>query len=185
MDDRKIIKLYLERNEKAISCTAEKYGAYCFFISDNILKDKADADECVNDTYLKTWNSIPPHKPEKLSAFLGKIVRNLSFNRYKMKRAEKRGGGQIEVVLDELEECIPGKSVEEEIEKKELTAMLNTFVSSLSEKQKRVFVSRYWYACSVSDIARSMGMTETSVSVTLNRLRKKLCSYLAERGIRS
>lgn len=128
MEDKKIVQLYLDRNEAAIDRTAEKYGSYCHSVAVNILGNREDASECVNDTYLKTWNSIPPHKPEKLSAFLGKIVRNLSFNRYKMNRTAKRGGGETALLLTELEKCLPDDSFSRETNRKELTEAINSFL---------------------------------------------------------
>ena len=183
MDDRKIIQLYWDRNEQAIAATADKYGDYCASIAKNILGNIEDAEECVNDTYLKTWNSIPPHRPELLSAFLGKITRNLSFNRYKHNTAEKRGGGELSVVLDELSELVSGREdVEHALNTKEITEAINAFLETLSHEKRSIFVSRYWYTYSVSEIAAEYGMKEGAVSMTLNRVRKKLHGYLSERG---
>ncbi|MCQ2409798.1 MAG: sigma-70 family RNA polymerase sigma factor [Clostridia bacterium] len=182
MDDKKIIKLFWDRNEQAISETDNKYGRYCRTVAINILGNTEDASECVNDTYLKTWNSLPPHRPERLSVFLGKIVRNLSFDRYSYNTAQKRGGSQTEAVLDELEECIPAGNTEDECDERMLTSELNSFLGELKKRERDVFVSRYWYAERISDIALGMNMTENSVSVMLNRTRKKLCVYLAKRG---
>lgn len=121
MEDREIVNLYWERNSNAIKETASKYGGYCKAIAKNILGNNEDAEECVNDTYLNTWNSIPPNRPNVLSTYLGKITRNLSFDRFRHRHADKRGGGEIELVLDELGECVSGAdSVEQEVEKKEL-----------------------------------------------------------------
>lgn len=183
MDDNSIVQLYWDRDEKAIAATSEKYGSYCGAIARNILGNCEDAQECVNDTYLNAWNAIPPHRPEVLSTFLGKITRNISFNLYKYKQAEKRGGGQAAVVLDELEECISGQNMpEDEVFRKELVEAINSFLASISVEKRKIFVCRYWYADSILDIAKKFGVTENSVSVTLNRLRKKLHSYLMERG---
>ena len=183
MDDRKIIQLYWDRDERAIAVTADKYGNYCTTIAKNILGNKEDAEECVNDTYLKTWDSIPPHRPELLSAFLGKITRNLSFNRYKRNTAEKRGGGELSLVLEELSELVSGKDdVEHEINAKEIIGAINAFLDTLSPEKRKIFVSRYWYTDSVSDIAAEYGMKESAVSMTLNRIRQKLHGYLSERG---
>ncbi len=183
MDDAKIVQLYWDRNEQAIPATADKYGSYCTSIAKNILGNQEDAEECVNDTYLNAWNSMPPHRPSILSAFLGKIVRNLSFNRYKHNTAGKRGGGQATVVLDEIAEFVSDTdSVEQEIDRKELVGAIDTFLSTLSAKKRGVFVRRYWYFDSVSEIASRFSMTENNVSVTLNRLRLQLHNYLLERG---
>lgn len=183
MDDIQIVQLYWERDEQAIPETARKYGNYCGAIAKNILGDYAEAEECVNDTYLKTWNAIPPHKPQKLSAFLGKIVRNLAFNRYKHNTAEKRGGGETALILDELAEVVSGKDdVEQVCEYKELTAILNAFLADLPAEKRDIFVCRYWYADSISEISARFGMSYFAVSMTLNRLRTKLRDYLTERG---
>lgn len=183
MDDKSIVQLYWDRDEQAISATSEKYGNYCTTIARNILGNNEDADECVNDTYLHVWNSIPPHRPQILSAFLGKITRNLSLNRYKMNTADKRGGGEIPAVLDELAEIVSGKeNVESEIDRKELSRTINEFLGTLSNDKRNIFVCRYWFSESVIEIAKRHHMTENNVSVQLNRVRRKLHDYLLERG---
>ena len=183
MDDTKIVQLYWDRNEQAIPATAEKYGSYCTSIAKNILGNHEDAEECVNDTYMNAWNSMPPHRPGILSTFLGKIVRNLSFNRYKHNTTDKRGGGQATVVLDEIAEFVSDTdSVEQAIDRKELVKAIDSFLDRLPAHKKNIFVCRYWYFDSISDIASRFGMTENNVSVTLNRLRLKLHNYLLERG---
>ena len=183
MEDKEIIKLYLDRNEQAIAATSEKYGSYCKTISVNILKNDEDAEECVNDTYMKTWNAIPPQIPVIFSAFLGKIVRNISFNRYRQNTSQKRGGSDMPLILDELGEIVSGKeSVEDEIDKKELLRDINGFLNSISEYKRGIFIRRYWYSDKVSDIAKRYGKSENSVSVELNRIRKKLSEYLLKRG---
>lgn len=183
MDDAKIVQLYWDRNEQAIPVTADKYGSYCSSIAKNILGNKEDAEECVNDTYMSAWNSMPPHRPSILSAFLGKIVRNLSFNRYKYNTAGKRGGGELPMVLEELSDLVSGKDdVEQAFDQKELTKAIDTFLDSLSPEKRSIFISRYWYTDSVSEIAVRYGMKEGAVSITLNRLRLKLHNYLLERG---
>lgn len=183
MDDAKIVQLYWDRNEQAIPVTADKYGSYCSSIAKNILGNKEDAEECVNDTYMSAWNSMPPHRPSILSVFLGKIVRNLSFNRYKYNTAGKRGGGELPMVLEELSDLVSGKDdVEQAFDQKELTKAIDTFLDSLSPEKRSIFISRYWYTDSVSEIAVRYGMKEGAVSITLNRLRLKLHNYLLERG---
>ena len=183
-DDQTIIQLYWERNEEALVETAEKYGSFCRSIAENILHNSEDAKECVNDTYLKTWNSIPSNRPRIFPAFLGRIVRNLSFNRYKYSHTEKRGGGQIAVVLDELSECIPDKDASVAFDGNELAEVMNDFVASLSERNRNVFVMRYWYTESVGKIALELHMSENNVSVILARLKTKLRAHLAERGLK-
>lgn len=183
MDDAIIVQLYWDRNEQAIPATAEKYGNYCTMIAKNILGNKEDAEECVNDTYLNAWNSMPPHRPSILSTFLGKITRNLSIKRYKHNTADKRGGGQATVVLDEIAEFVSDTdSVEQEIDRKELIRAIDTFLSTLPAEKRNIFLRRYWFFDSITDMASRFGMTENNVSVTLNRLRLKLHNYLLERG---
>lgn len=183
MEDRAIVQMYWDRDEKAISATSEKYESYCLSIAGNILGNHEDAEECVNDTYMNTWNSIPPSRPEMLSTYLGKIVRNLSFNLYKKNKAEKRGGGQIAIVLDELSEIIAdSKTTEEEWNHRQLVDCINDFLGGLSAQKRSLFVCRYWYADSVKEIAKRFGMTENNVSVVLRRLRFHLHNYLIERG---
>ena len=183
MDDAKIVQLYLDRNEQAIPETAIMYGNYCNSIAKNILGNQEDAEECVNDTYLNTWNAIPPHKPKMLSTFLGKIVRNLAFNRYKHNTADKRGSGEITLVLDELASCVSSNDdVERTYEHKELVAAINDFLGILPSEKRNIFVCRYWYSDSIADIATRYDMTYAAVSMTLNRLRTKLHNYLIKRG---
>ena len=183
MDDNSIIQLYWDRDDQAITATAEKYGRYCKAIARNILNSEEDAEECVNDTYLNAWNSMPTHWPEQLATFLGKITRNLAFNRYKYNHTEKRGGGEITFVLDELADSISDTDdVEQIIDRQELIKVINSFVRSLSANKRNIFVRRYWYADSVAEIAHDNGMLQGTVSKTLERTRKQLKAYLTERG---
>lgn len=183
MNDKEIIQLFFERDQRALSVTAKKYGNYCISIARNILGNKEDAEECVNDAYLSAWNSIPPTKPVIFSVYLGKITRNLAFNRYKHNHVIKRGSGEIPVVLDELAECVSGlDNVEQEISRQELVAMINSFLDTLSPRKRNIFICRYWYSDSISSIAKKFEMTEGNVSTTLNRLRTKLKEYLSEGG---
>lgn len=183
MDDTGIIQLYWDRDQNAITETAAKYGNYCTSIAKNILGNQEDTEECVNDTYMNAWNSIPPHRPNILSAFLGKITRNLSFNRYKHNHAGKRGGGEISAVLDELSGCVSGKdNVEQEIEYKELVKAIDSFLDTLPPEKRSIFICRYWYTDSISEIAKQFHMRENTVSMTLHRIRAKLQKYLMERG---
>ena len=183
MDDSKIVQLYWDRNELAIPATSEKYGNYCASIARNILGNQEDVEECVNDAYMSAWNSMPPHRPNILPAFLGKIVRNLSFTRYKRNTADKCGGGEAPVVLDEIAELVSDTdSVEQEIGRRELASAIDSFLGGLSAGKRSIFVCRYWYFDSISAIASRFGMTENNVSVTLSRLRSKLHNYLLERG---
>lgn len=183
MDDRVIVQMYLDRDENAILKTKEKYEAYCYTISNNILENYEDAQECVNDTYLRAWNSIPPQKPVRLSTYLGKIVRNLSFDRYKKNMATKRGGGQMELILDELEDIVSENNTPvDEVERKELIRTINAYLANVSQRKRQLFVYRYWYADSIRNIADRYNMTENYVSVILNRMRAELRIYLSERG---
>ena len=183
MGDAEIIKLYFQRDEKAITATMEKYGGYCITIARNILRDEEDALECVNDTYFKAWHTMPPQYPKILSAFLGKITRNLSINRYLYNKALKRGAGFTPAPLEELAEIISGdQTVDEALDKAEPLKSINDFLSELSREKRGIFICRYWYFDSVSEIAKRYNRSENSVSVILNRTRNKLKNYLEERG---
>lgn len=183
MKDSEIVQLYWDRDAAAITETGNKYGAYCFTVANNILNSNEDAEECVNDTYLKAWNAIPPHKPEKLKPFLAKITRNLAFNRYNARTAKKRGG-ELGVVLEELAECIPcEKDVESEYAAKELGECIRLFAGSLPVREGDIFVRRYFFTESIEVIAKRFGMTENNVMVTLSRIRKKLKTKLIKEGM--
>lgn len=183
MDDSEIIKLLFERNERAILAIIKKYEAFCKAIARNILRNEEDAEECVNDVYLKVWETIPPKKPPHLSTYIAKLTKNHALNILEKSTAAKRGGGAVELILDELEECVPDKySVENELEGKELEDAINEFMKTLSEKNRLLFAGRYWYCFDIPELAANCGMSENNVSVTLNRLRNKLRKFLAERG---
>ena len=183
MDDNSIIDLYFDRSEKAISETALKYGKYCYSIAFNILSDKEDSEESVNDTWLAAWKTIPPKVPAILSTFLGKLTRNISLNRWKSRRAYKRGGGEVVLALEELGQCIStGETPEETFEKKELLRCLNKFLAALPDTERSVFVCRYWYLDPISDIAGRFGFTETKVTSMLHRTRGKLRKQLEQEG---
>ena len=179
MNDQEIIALYWAKQERAISATAEKYGSYCHTIAYNILYDHFDAEECVNDTYLGAWNSIPPQRPNRLTAFLGKITRNLALNRYKHNKAAKRGGGQVEIALSELENCIPDiKGVEQIVEEALLVSVINRFLYAQAKTKRNIFVLRYWYLYSIRDIADMYGERESKVKAILFRMRNELKKIL-------
>ncbi len=183
MDDEKIIALYWERNEEAIAETRKKYGRYCYAIAYKILRNEADAEECESDTYFAAWQSIPPAKPTAFAVFLGAITRRFSLDRWRKHYAEKRGGGAIEIPLCELEECIPsGKSIDDEIEEKAISAAISDFLRKLPEAQSFVFIRRYWYFESVSEIAKRYGFGESKVKMMLKRTRDKLLAYLEKEG---
>ncbi len=183
MEDSRIVQLYWDRNEKAIEATAGKYGSYCFSIADNILHSREDAEECVNDTYLNAWNTMPPHRPSILSVFLGKITRNLSLDKLKRNRAAKRGGESMSLALDELSDIVSDREdVEKEIDRKELVKAIDGFLKTLGKEQRHIFILRYWYFEGIGSIASRFHMTESNASVLLHRLRGKLRLYLEERG---
>jgi len=184
MDDKKILDLYWMRSEAAISETANKYGRYCHSIAFNILRNHEDSQECVNDVYLKAWKAMPPQRPNRLSVFLGKITRNLSLNRYKKQTAEKRGCGQVPLVLDELQECIPAAdSTEQAIDDLALAEALNQFLASLPPETRKIFMRRYWYISSIQEIAEDFHMGESKVKMLLLRTRNKLKLFLEKEGI--
>ena len=183
MTDEHIIDLYWNRSEQAIAVTDDKYGKMCNGIAYRILNDREDSEECVNDGYLRLWNSIPPQRPKSLPAFLGKIVRNLALNCYEKRNASKRGGGEVPLALDELEECIStGESVEDTFEKKELLRSMNRFLDALPDTERNLFVCRYWYLDPIHDIAQRFGFTESKVTSMLHRIRGKLRKHLEKEG---
>lgn len=182
MDDKQILDLYWERSEVAISETSKKYGKYCRYIAFNILHNDEDSEECVNDTYLRAWNSIPPNRPSVLKTFLGKITRNLSLDRYELLNAKKRNGGQMPLVFDEIQECIPSlDSTENIVEEIALTDILNRFLSSLSLEQRKIFMRRYWYLSPIKEIATEYGMSESKIKMSLFRSRNELKKIVRER----
>lgn len=182
MEDAQIIELYWQRNADAIAETAEKYGAYCFQIAENILHDTGDCEECVNDTWMRAWNSIPPQRPKILRLFLAKITRRLAFDRLNVRNAQKRGGGELPLILDELEECLGGADAQAQVEAKELGECIRRFVRSLPEREGNVLARRYFFAEPVADIAKRYGLSENNVTVILSRTRKKLRAYLIKEG---
>ncbi len=179
MDDDYIVNLFWRRSDDAIMKVSQKYGDYCFSIANNILHNQEDSEECVNDTWFRAWNAIPPHKPQRLQLFLAKIVRNLSFDRYNSRTAGKRGGTEMTLVLDELSECIPGKSdVASEYEYRELVEIIRAYVNELPIQDCNIFLRRYFFTDTVSEIARRYDLNENHVMVILSRVRKKLRVYL-------
>ena len=183
MEDHQIVDLYWQRNENAIAETAAKYGNYLYRISNQILQNAEDAEECVNDTYNDAWQSMPPHRPSILSTFLGKITRRISIDLWRKYRAEKRGGGVAALALDELEECVSGTGdVETEFERHELQKKLNGFLSALPQVERQVFMCRYWYMDPISDIARQFACSESRIKSMLYRTRKKLRAMLEKEG---
>ena len=183
MNDEKIIELFFERSEKAIADLDAKYGRVCRSVSLNILNNAQDAEECVNDAYLAAWEAIPPAKPESLSAFICKIVRNLSLKRYSQNTAKKRNS-IYDVALDELEECLASAdSIEKELETEELRDIIESFLDSLSAQDRVIFMRRYWFCDTYADISRQVGLSEKNISVRLTRIRKNFKKYLLEREV--
>lgn len=185
MEDRKIIELYFSRDQQAIAETSDKYGRLLAKIAGGILNSSHDADECVNDTYLKLWEAIPPNKPDNLCSFAARIVRNLAINMLSKRNTLKRGQGKLDVVLDELSECIPSSvnSVEESIDEKELTGIINRFLEGLPKKTRIIFVRKYWWLDSVRNIADDLNMSENNVRVMLFRTKVKLKKLLEREGV--
>lgn len=183
MEDNQIIELYWQRSENAIAETSTKYGKLLRKIAMNIVGNYSDAEECENDTYVATWNAIPPTRPNILSAFLGKIARNIALNRYEYNKAQKRNN-EFDLVLSELEECIASKNtVEATVEEGVVASMLDDFLEGLKKETRVIFVRRYWYSDSVKDIAKRLQISESKVKTVLFRTRKELQDYLAERGV--
>ena len=179
MNDQDIIDLYFARNEQAISETDKSYGKVCMKVSMNILESRPDAEECVNDTYLNTWNAIPPTKPDSLGAFVCRIARNLSLNRLRDLRREKRNC-ELTLSLDELEACIPAAMEDS----RELADLFNAFLGELNETDRVLFMGRYWYSYTMDDLADSMKLTKKAVYMRLHKTRERLRAFLAERGYR-
>ena len=184
MDDHKIIDLYWARSQQAITASEEKYGSYCRTIARNILDRVEDAEECVNDTWFQAWNAMPPQRPGILSAFFGKLTRNLSLDRWRRDRAAKRGGGRTETALHELEDCLPDlRGPEEELEARETAGVISAFLRTLPDIDRRLFVRRYFHMEPVEELARRFSMTESGVKTRLHRTRKKLKAELEKEGI--
>lgn len=182
MHDDRIVELYWSRDEQAIGYTAEKYGAYCSSVAGNILHSPQDREECVNDTWLRAWNGIPPQRPGNLKMFLAKITRNLAFDRYKAQTAQKRNAG-MELVLHELEECIPAAGqVEDRLIARELAACINGFVRGLPVREGNVFLRRYFFGEAPGEIGERYAISPGNVAVILARTRKKLRAHLEKEG---
>ncbi len=184
MEDREIIEMFNTRSETALTIIADKYGAYCGTVARRVLADESDVDECLNDTYLAAWNSIPPHQPQCLRTYLGRLARNLSLHRYEVMQTKKRGGGDAEAVLSELEECLSsGQDIAREVELHELKATLEHFLDTLPADARWVFIRRCWYMEPIAEIAASLGLREGNVKVILHRTRKKLKTVLQKEGV--
>ena len=183
VEDQQIIELYFQRDERAISETAAKYGGFCTHIAMNILSVKEDAEECVSDTYFSAWKQIPPTMPEVFKAFLGRITRNLSISKFRAMRAKKRFNG-LEVMLSELEDCLPSlENVEQVVEARQLSEYISIWLDSLSEEDCALFVRRYWYGEEVQVLAKKCGITAGHMAQKMLRLRKGLKTFLEQKGV--
>ena len=183
MDDNAIIDLYFARDQQAVEATNREYGAYCTAIAKNILGDQGAAEECVNDTWLKCWQSIPPQRPRSLKSFAGRIVRNLALSARRADMAQKRGGGQVQLTLDELSEVVSGGDTPEgALDRQAFRAALDGFLDALSQRDRNLFLRRYWYLDGVEQLAGRFRMSRTQVTTTLHRLRQKLRVHLQQEG---
>lgn len=184
MEDQEIYDLYWNRSESAITETHKKYGAWCGGIAMRILQRREDAEECVNDTYLRVWNNIPPQRPKVFRAWLGRITRNLALSRFRSLTAEKRGGGQTVLALEELRDCVSGREdMDAAMDSMQIVTAINRFLKSLPDKQRWIFMRRYWQLSSVADIAAACGAKESQITSSLLRSRKKLREMLEKEGI--
>lgn len=183
MDDNQIIALFLARDEDAIQAAQRQYGAYCAAIANGILDDPGAAEECVNDAWLKCWQSIPPQRPRSLKGYAGRIVRNLALSVRRADAAQKRGGGQVQLALDELSEVVSGGDTPEgALDRQAFRAALDGFLADLPEERRSLFLRRYWYLDSVEQLAKRFRMSKTQVTTTLHRLRVKLRAHLEQEG---
>lgn len=183
MEDTKIIDLYWTRSESAIAETAKKYGSYCRAVAFRILRSDRDSEECVNDTWLGAWTAMPPKRPAVLSTFLGRITRNLALNRRERDRAQKRGAGEVTVALEELQECVPDPGGASALDDMALADALSRFLFSLPQEAQKFFVQRYWYLCSIREIADSCGVGAGKVKMSLLRSRRELREFLRKEDI--
>ena len=184
MDDASIVQLFWDRSEKALKEVAAKYGRFCHKIALNILGISEDAEECVNDTYLSAWNSMPPKRPQVLPPYLGRITKNHALNLYNKKHAEKRGGSNLALVFDELDEVLSGsETADSELFRKELLGQINDFLSQLPSDKRKIFVCRYWYFDSIEDIASRFNYSQSKVKMMLKRSRDRLREHLLKEGV--
>lgn len=183
MEDKAILELYFARDEQAIWETDHKYGGYCYSVANRILSSREDSEETVSDTLWQTWNSIPPQRPSYLKLFLAKITRNLAFSRWRKLSAAKRGGGETELVLEELAGCIPGtEQIDDQLNARELAGVIRAFLDTLPERDQDIFLQRYFYVDDADSIAKRYGMRRTNVNLILSRTRSKLKTYLTQEG---
>ena len=184
MDDTEILRLYYDRSETAITETAVKYGAYCTAIAQRILGDEADAEECVNDAYLRLWNSVPPQEPECLRAYLGRIVRNNALGRLRERKTQRRGAADATISLQELEGCLPAPGGEDGVvDRLVIGELINRFLAGLPKRDRVLFVRRYWYFCTLRELAEQEHMGLSAVKMSLLRMRKALRRLLEQEGV--
>ncbi len=183
MEDTEIVELYWARNERAIEESDTKYGPLCRSIALRVLESAEDGEECVSDTWLRAWNAMPPRRPARLGAFLGKITRNLALDRWRLEHAEKRYGGETAMVLEELGEIVSGKSLEDEVQSRELDRALDGFLRSLPKRDRELFLRRYWGAETLESLAKQAGLSLSAVHRRLGKLRENLRDYLQKEGI--
>ena len=184
MDDQEIIARLFARDEEGLTAARARYGPYCAAVARSLLNDPRDQEECLSDTWLRAWNAIPPQRPRSLGAFLAKITRNLAINRLRDGNAQRRGGGQVPLALEELGECVSqAGSPEGELDRQAAEEALNRFLDGLLPLQREVFLRRYWYLDSIEDIARRAGWSKSRVTTTLHRLRVRLRAHLIQEGI--
>ena len=184
MDDQEIIARFFARDEEGLTAARARYEPYCATVARSLLNDPRDQEECLSDTWLRAWNAIPPQRPRSLGAFLAKITRNLAINRLRDGNAQRRGGGQVPLALEELGECVsPEGSPEGELDRQAAEEALNRFLDGLPPLQREVFLRRYWYLDSIEDIARRAGWSKSRVTTTLHRLRVRLRAHLIQEGI--
>jgi RNA polymerase sigma-70 factor (ECF subfamily) len=179
VEDKEIVDLFWARSENAIVETSQKYGNYCMAIARNILSNHNEAEESVNDTYLAAWKTMPPSRPVKLSAFLGRITRNIALNKYDYNKAGKRNG-EFDLVLSELGDCI---STYDNYEEGQVAKAISAFLRGLDNESRNTFIRRYWYSDSISDVSKRFGMSESKVKSMLFRTRQKLRTYLEKEGV--
>ena len=184
MEDNQIIDLYWARSQQAIAESELKYGAYCRTVARNILDRAEDAEECVNDTWLRAWNTIPPQRPSFLQAFFGKLTRNLSLDRWRRDRAQKRGGSQVELALEELEDCLAARDrVDEAVDAQTTAGLISDFVRKLPRQDRLLFVRRYWYLDDIQTLSKTFGMGQSQVKSRLHRIRQRLKTQLEQEGV--
>ena len=182
MDDRRIVELFFDRNEQALTETRQKYSRYLHRVAHNILQNTQDAEECVNDTYLRAWNAIPPHRPSRLSVFLGKITRRLALDAYAALTADKRGGGTQTAILEEWRDALPDTDGDP-TDDVAVRDALSRFLRQLPAEKRRIFIRRYWYGDTIAAIATDSHATESAVKMTLSRIRSELKTFLEKEGV--